>query len=322
MDKYEEFDGVDDFFNEVIETHGSSDFEDYLCAVISTDQVDTHGHCLTINALRNVENSINSKGLPLIAHHDYRIPPFGKTLAAKLITSKDGKKNFLFGIIATFKKDFYKPFPKVPNNSSYCAKISDFFDDLIEIEFSDVEIDESIIREALDTAPDVVAHNPVKVARKAADPVTVLGFVIPGLFVYPFVKSYMSTLGKNAAESQKHFVSWVIGSVAKKLKRRILYKFDSPYRGCQVDFVVETDKPQYLTTALDKIKKAGKNASYLIDHLIDEEPVKLVYVYDIDAENWIPSYLKTAKGEILTDKPYLMSAEQFGGLSIEAKLIE
>ena len=322
MDKFEEFDGVESFFNEVIKTHGNEDFEDYLCAVISTDQVDTHGHCLTINALKKAETSINSKGLPLNAHHDPRIPPFGKTIAAKLITSRDGTKNFLFGVLATFKKEFYKPFPEIPHNSSYCAKISDFLTEPVEIEFSDVEIDDSIIMGAVDAAPDFVASKVIKVARKAADPITILSFAIPGFIVYPFIKSYMSALGKDAAELQKRFISWVIESFAKKLKRRVLYSFKSPYRGCQVDFVVETDKPQHLTTALETVQKTGITAQYLIDYLIDKEPVELVYIYDIDTENWIPSYLKTAKGEISTDKPYLMSLEQFGGVSIGAKLIE
>ena len=70
---------------------------------------------------------------------------------------------------------------------------------------------------------------------------------------------------------------------------------------------------------MEKVLQTGQNVQNLIDYLIDEEPVELVYVYDTDIEKWIPSYLKNAKGEISTDTPYLMSAEKFGGLSIGIK---
>lgn len=320
LDKYDDFEGVNEFFNNAIKLHGCDQYEDYICAVISTDQVDAHGDCLSIEALKKAEFFINENGLSLNAHHDPRIPPLGKALAAKLIPNNRGDKNYLFGVFATYKQNFYRSLPAAPKDSLHEIREDDFLHGFAKVEFSDAELNADLIIEALSFAPNIVSRAPIRAIRKAAEPITILSFVVPGIIIYPFVQSYMSALGKGAAEKQSQFFTWIIDRLSKKIKRRILYKFNSPYRGCSVDFVVETDKPAELQKAIHKIGTGGTKAKGLIDHLINENPISLVYVFDIEAEDWIPSYIKTNSGEIYTDKPYLMSAEQFGGVSIGARL--
>ncbi|HIF9368150.1 TPA: hypothetical protein ACX6RS_000176 [Photobacterium damselae] len=322
MDKiFEQFDGAKSFFDETILMYKSSNFEEYMCAVVATDEVDLHNECLTLDALRSAESKINSYGLPFNAHHDPRIAPLGKTLLAKVIRSNDGSKNYLFGVIGLYSQSFYKSLPKNISETNYVPNSEDYCKNDIELAFSHNEVDESLIDEAISNSPCFVSKKVNKDVRKAADPITILSFAIPAAIVYPFAKKYMEKNGEYVAELQKQFVRWLFKYFVKKLNRKTLYEFSSPYRGCSVKYIVETKSTIEIRSAIESIEIAGDKAKKLIDSMYDKNPTVLIYVFDSEVSDWIPSYVKTQNGDIYTDKPYLMAKEQFGGVSIGARMV-
>jgi len=183
------------------------------------------------------------------------------------------------------------------------------------------DLDSKVIEAALKNSPDFVNSISEKEIKKSIDPVTVLNFAVPASIIYPFVKKYMEKNGEYIAEKQKQFISWIIKKITKKIKRRVLYNFSSPYKGCSVDFIIETDKEDLLQEAFVDIEKAGIAAKAIIDSFIIKSPNKLVYVYDHErSHKWLPSFLMTVDGEVYTDKPALMAAESINGLSFEGKV--
>ena len=127
----------------------------------------------------------------------------------------------------------------------------------------------------------------------------------------------MNKTGEHAAEIQKKFLSWLINTIARKFKKRVLYSFSTPYRRCSVKFIIETDNELAIKAAVENIRGAGMKAKHLIDAMNAENPTELVYIFNEEGTFWVPSYLMTQTGKVYTDRPYLMANEDFGGLSIE-----
>lgn len=322
MSTFDDFDGAEEFFESTLSKFKSDIYDDFVLGVISTNQVDTHGDKMSLEALKSIEQTINTHGLPLNAHHDPRIATFGRTLAAKMLTSQDGSKVYVFGVIATYSKKFYKPFPKNKGffESDYVPSEGDISFDPVKIEFSNIEIDEDIMVKALGNAPEFVAPTPNIAVRKAADPVTILSIAIPASIALPFLTGYFNKLGEQAANHQERFIKWLTESIVKKVNKRVLYDFNTPYRACKVEFIIETNSPALIKQAINQISNASDSAKKLIDNLANERPRRLVYVYHNCDKIWVPEHLTLNNGEVLTDRPYLMSLEEFGGLSIGASI--
>ena len=324
MSEFDDFDGVEEFFESTLRKLKSDIYDEFVLGVVSTDEVDTHGDKMSLKALKSTEIAINTHGLPLNAHHDPRIATFGRTLAAKMLTSRDGEKNYVFAVIATYSKSFYRPFPTEMSalNSSYIPTEADVSFGNVEIEYSNIELDKYVITSALANAPEFVTTKPHIAVRKAADPVTILSIAIPASIALPFLTGYFNKLGEKAVSHQERFVSWLINSIVKRVNKRILYNFNTPYRGCMVEFIIETNSPVLIKSSINQIKDASHNAKQLIDNLVDESPKRLVYVYHNDDQMWVPEHVTLGSGQVLTDRPYLMSMEGFGGLSIGARIAD
>lgn len=324
MSDFDDFDGVEEFYKGTLRKLKSDIYDEFVLGVVSTNKVDIHGDQMSLEALKSTEIAINKHGLPLNAHHDPRIATFGRTLAAKMLTSRDGEKNYVFAVIATYSKSFYRPFPTEMSalNSGYIPTETDVSFGDVEIEYSNIELDEDIITSALANAPEFVATKPHIAVRKAADPVTILSIAIPASIALPFLTGYFNKLGEQTANHQERFASWLVNSIVKKVNKRVLYNFNTPYRGCLVEFIIETNSPVLIKDSINQITDASNNAKKLIDNLIDESPKRLVYVYHNDDQMWVPEHVTLGSGQVLTDRPYLMSMEEFGGLSIGARIAD
>jgi len=318
---YSEFNGIDDFLDSVEEKHRNECYEKFICGVLATDQLDKHNEAISLEALKQMEEHINTNGLPLIANHDPRLPPGGTVLEAKLVKSIDGTKNYVFGVMATYTGDFYKPFPEHSNpDESIEGHIGNYSIDAISLSYSHNEIDEEIIAEAIADSPDFINNDISKDIRKAADPITILSIAIPAAYIFPFAKKYMEKNGEAVADLQTKFLGWLGSKITNRIKRRILYKFESPYKGCAVHFIVETDNIEILQEAFSDIERAGLAAEYVISKLESQRPELLVYTFDhAGIKKWIPEYLKVGNGDVYTDKPYLMAVEANMGLSVGAR---
>jgi hypothetical protein len=315
---YKEYSGIKDFETSVYKEF--SQYKNIVFGVVSTNQPDLIGDCIDDKELGKLCDQICKYGLALNIRHDIRIPPIGNTISAKIFKSNyDNKKLAIYAAMALFSEKHYSPLPEIIVNGENELENSDFsYNEKIELGFDNYETINELMSKILSDAPEFVSRQLIKEFRKSIDPIiTLITLAIPtGIIITKYAEKQVETIN----QIQKEFLSWLKNSVCKKINKTILYRFTNPYKGCEVNFVVETKDPELLGIAFGKLNETLPKARLIIDHLENEFPIELVYVFDHEKpKRWLPSYVKTVNNKIFTDKPYLMSIEElknFGGLSI------
>lgn len=307
-----EFDGIDEF-KDIVRKSFDETNENVYFSVIGHNQLDLIGEKIPDEELFALSDEICKYGLPLNKEHDLRIPPFGKVIKSTILAKRhDPTYLILFGAIKIFNKNDYLPLPIIDN---YLVPknllLHDFYNGNIQIGYSTNEIDHLLISESINELDKEFNIKTFREERRSKDPLIILSFVLPAYLLYPAIKKYAEKLGESAFEKQSKFISWVRNSIYKKINRKVLYKFSSPYKNCDISFMIQTNDLELLTSAIQDIENASTKAIFLVDKIVHKNPSHLVYLYDHEkTKQWIPEYIKTIDNKVFTDKPYLLSLEE------------
>jgi hypothetical protein len=173
------------------------------------------------------------------------------------------------------------------------------------------EFEMETISGLLDSAPAIVDRKPVRATRKAADPLAILAISVPVTFLVAFAKRS----GEKTADAFWSWLSRVFKEIARHKRERVLFEFVSAYKGCRVEFVVDSKDTAVLCEASAGVSAAAQSAKSLVDHLHEQGLTKLVYGFDTDTGKWLPRYATSNRVGVITDRPYPIAVEQRMGVS-------
>lgn len=303
-------------------------FAELRGCVLSTTGIDLQGERFTIKALEEGVRKINENGLWLSVQHDPLIQPHGRLVSAKLCYAPKSDVHFIAAVMGLYDVN------KLPNFSDIGVEFADLTPDddfevpktreryQAQIAYSPHEIDPEFIRELLSDAPEIVDAKPVRSLRKEVDPIRIITILVSIWLLAnnPFSKKFLERYGEETANGSIAFFKWLSRSVFAKIHelsgRRVLFEFQSGYKGCQVEFVVLfTDAPT-LCEASNPIQSAAQSAIKLIDYLEHASLQKLVYEFEVKTRKWLPLHATSRKFGVITDRPYLIAIDQMRGLSV------
>jgi hypothetical protein len=180
------------------------------------------------------------------------------------------------------------------------------------------EISPAIIEDLLRDAPPGIARRAQLVARKAADPLTILS-IATSVWVLannPFGKKFAERLGERAADSAVDLTWWFkerLIATFSRLEKDALFEWDCIEGGCRVEFVVPSRDRLVVQKSAETVCEAAKHAEALLARLRQFRPEKLVYRFDPKTLQWWPLYAATRlRGVISRDERALIAAEHFG----------
>lgn len=136
----------------------------------------------------------------------------------------------------------------------------------------------------------------------------------------PFSKAFLTRFGERAADQVIDFLGWikekVVYTIEQHTNERVLFKFTTPYKGCQAKFVIASKDAELLIRATDSVNEAARSAIALIDRIEHLEPNKLVYEFDLTIKQWLPRHAATKKAGVISDRPALIAVDKYKGFSI------
>jgi len=290
--------------------------------VLSTSGVDSQGEAFSPQALEKMVNEV-STGTPWVftgADHDPLIQTTGRIVAARLFYAPESKMHFIGAVVGTYNPAKSKTFRDlgVDVSTLSSAKAPDPPTDgcgQMRLAFSPHEIELEVINELLADAPDVISQKPIRSIRKAAEPIVILGFMA-SIPVLAFLGSFGKRLGENAADAVASWIARAFARVAASVGRKALLVFYSEYRGCALQFVVDSRETAVLYEASRTVDAAARSAASLIGRLHDQDLVKLVYAFDLSTHRWLPLHAMSTKVGVVCDRPHLIAIEQGMGMSV------
>lgn len=304
----------------------SESFTTVESGVLLTSGVDLQGEAFAQEALEEAVRHIREHGLWLRYQHDPMVPPIGRVLDADLFYAPRSKLSFVAGVFGIFD-------PKsIPSFSSFRIAVPDADQTkgppeeseppilAVTVEYNPHEIAREDVTQMLQSAPDSVSRQPVEQFRKAADPLTLVYLVIASwpLWANPFSMKFLERFGEEAANGVIALAKWLGKKVASKLRSdsRLVFKFTT--QNCELEFVLDSNDPAIVSEAARKVLETWEQANQLISALAGYELQRLVYEYDRNAKQWLPSFAETKKVGLIADRPKLIAAEAFqsGGLSV------
>ena len=309
--------------------HPDEVFTEVKFAILSTSAIDRQGEAFTPDALEQGARRINEEILWIGVHHDPLIQPYGRVISAKVFYGPTSQIHFTAAVIG-----YYDP-SKLPTFSDLGIDSSGSRTELNEthlnlanepfhaqLEFSPHEVDRELILDLLQDSPDIVSKQPFRSLRKTADPFTIISlFVSLGLLLYnPFSKKFLERYGERAADGSIAFFRWLSLKVFARLselrKKRVLFEFASDYKGCRIQFVVDSNDTAVLCAASNSISEAATSAVSLIDRAEHLQFQRLIYEFDLKTSRWLPLHAMSKKVGVISDRPYLIAIDQMHGLSV------
>lgn len=306
-------------------------FEKIIQGIAATSSVDTQGESFSLSALKEMAENINTYGLWQCAEHNPLIPPIGRIFAAKVFYSPREKVHFIVIVGGVYSCEKFPNF----NDLGFKKEIDDDSDfeynesedgHQAKIAFNPHEINKDIIKEILENKPELLEDDPDVYFRKAADPISIFTIISTVWLITanPFSKKFLERCGERAADEVIEYLGWIKNQVITKVsqvsKERILFEFEVPYKGCRVEFVIDSKETDKLIKAVDSVNIAAKASVKLIDQLEKYEIESLVYEFDLGSEVWVPRHAATRKIGVISDKPTLIAIDRYNGFSISGSL--
>ena len=294
------------------------EFVRFANLILSTSSVDSQGEAVSPRALGAMVREANAKAdwTWMGVDHDPLIHPRARILAARLFYAPGSQVHFI-GAVAGF------------HDPTKCLGFRDLGADIASLVRDELphhaanqsnqvqlianphEFNATSIKGLLDCAPGTVSRKLARATRKAADPLAILALSAPMSFLAWFAK-------RTADKAADEFWSWLVRvfeMIARHRRERVLFEFVSPYRGCRVEFVVDSKDPEVLCEASASMDGAAQSAASLVDRLHEQELKRLVYGFDAGARRWLPRWAVSNSVGVITDAPYLISIDQQTGVS-------
>jgi hypothetical protein len=315
---------------EALKWFEAEEFASLAQVVLSTSGVDSQREALSLQALGKMVDQVSSRPpwVCMGADHDPLVQTIGRIVAARLFYAPQSELHFIAAVVGIYDPAKSKTFEDLGVDVSTLSS-TDALESPIDVcgqmqlAFSPHEIEPELIDELLADAPDVISRKPIRSIRKAAEPIVILGFMasVPILaFLYSFGKSFGEgfgkRLGENAADAVSSWVASAFAKVASLVGRKALLVFYSEYRGCDLQFVVDSSETAVVCEASRTVDAAARSAASLIDRLHDQDLVKLVYAFDLSTQRWLPLHAMSRKVGVICDRPYLIDIEQRMGISV------
>ena len=309
-------------------------FASVIFGVLMTTTVDSHGEQFTIEALEALERKVKENVFLVTAHHDPRIQPVGRVLAAKTFFAPKSKAHFVAGVVGYWDVSTFMSFEKMGINVSG----ADNFDVVPNIEIEGPleahvgvtrqDFDFAELEALLSEAPPIVSKRVQQEFRKAEDPMTIvtISASIALLLSTPYLKEIQKRFGAATADASLAFLRWVGSSLAAKVrsmaKREVLFELKSEIDGCDLAFLVETSDPLLVSEAMEKVQQAAVAAIKLATCLSAYGPIRITYLYDHVGKKWLPLFAVTKQAGIVTDRPRLIALEGLSGISVAGVLTD
>ena len=303
-------------------------FKSVIAGVLMTTTVDSQGDQFGVEALETLVTKVTEEVFLVTAHHDPRIQPVGRVLAAKVFFAPKSEAHFVAGVIGYWDPSTYKTFDKVGITGGVadnCELIPDFYTEdppQASIGLNRQDFDLTDLHDVLEEAPPIVSREVNEQFRKAHDPITIVSISvsISLLLSTPYLKEIQKKFGAATADACIDFSRWVGTVLAAKVrslfKREILFEIQSEIAACDISFLVETSDPLLVSEAMEHVQQAAIAAINLASAMKSLEPIRITYLYDHAAKKWLPLHAVTKNAGIITDRPRLITLEGLSGLSV------
>lgn len=164
--------------------------------IIATSQIDAHNEAISVDALNDLVERINSDYIPMGIEHDPRVPPKGRLVSARLVRLEDGEHG-----VEAIGEIFEAGDGTEMVSDGREIPLSKLEDGRLHIEFdrsySDQE-DQDIINEI----GRLFSSKPREEIKKALDPLSIL--TIGGAFVLGAIATgFAKSMGSDAYDSLK-----------------------------------------------------------------------------------------------------------------------
>jgi hypothetical protein len=302
-------------------------FAEIGMGVISTTGTDSQGESLSVEALEKMCTQIATEGLWGGAEHDPLIQVTGRIIAARIFYHPESDTHFLATVFGNYDPS------KLPRFRDLGITIPDVCEDdvggLIEEDrpqvkliYNSHEIPSDLIVDAVKEAPSVLDREVGESLRKAADPLATIHLYVKlgFLLLNPFSKKFLEQMGKRLADECVDFWKWVATSLWKRVttlrKSRLLVVFRTEYKGCDIEFVLDTTDQGVVSQALPVLHIGAQSAVKLVDALEHLKPDKLVYEFVPGESTWKPLHAATRGAGVIAERPVLVDFRRYKGLSI------
>ena len=262
------------------------------------------------------------------AYHDPLVQTIGRVLNAGLFYEEQSKTHFIAAVIGYYDPAQARPFRDfavLSEAESWEEEYwvpSDEWEWDVRLALNPREVEASEIAEILAGAPTFVADSIEPRVRKAFDPTPIIEIYVPLWLLAnnPFAKKFLERYGEKAADLSMQLIAWLAGKVSRALKgvraKRVLFELASDYRGCRIEFVVDSKEPDVVSAACRSVQGAAQDAMRIVNGLEDMELTKLVYEYDLKAERWLPLHAAGKRVGVIADRPMLIAVSELPGLSL------
>src|ERR1035441_10107128 len=156
------------------------EFTDVRGAVLATSGVDLQNESFAAEGLYKMAEQIRQDSLWLMHEHNPLVAPLGRVLAAKCFYAPNSRLHFVAGVLGLYDSSQSSRFSSVGCDieklpvEPITAGMDDTTRELLTLSYNPHEIPPAIIEDLLRDAPPEVVRQPALVARKAADPLTIL----------------------------------------------------------------------------------------------------------------------------------------------------
>lgn len=293
--------------------------------VLGATNSDSKGESIPTESLQYTEERIEHGPFWVNDNHDPRKPPVGRILAAKVFFAPRSQTHFLAGVVGIYDTAAFPKFSDLNIDSSQRLPIHELCADAEEEPFCHLlydphDVPSELIAELYSDAPSFVTPTDETIVHKGTSEDQIAQIIILAskfLIAYnPLTKEFFGKVGSAAGDA---FVNWTKRSASKiysRLKRRALFKWETEYQGCAAEFLVDTEDPVVIATAVQLLADASSAAGALVRSLQQYEPERVAYIFDTPTENWLPLYAVTRRRGVISDRPYLVSLEKYKGFSV------
>jgi hypothetical protein len=318
---------IDDVINNV-ERYRLFDREKFvklIGGVLSDTNVDSTGESISVDSLKEMEDKIRHEIVWVGDNHDPRKPPVGRFIAAKVFYARTSQVHFLAGVAGIYDTTAYPKFTdfnidlskRLPPNDLLAGSEEEPFCHLL---YNPHDISARVISDLYEDAPDFISPPDETLLHKGISDEHISQIIIlasNALIAFnPLTKEFFSKVGQAAGDA---FIAWIkrsASTILSRLKRRVLFKWDTEYLDCKAEFIVDTQEPDVIAVAVQEIADASSAAGALVRSLKQYDPERVVYLFNATTRKWFPLYAVTKRVGVISDRPYLIALERYKGFSI------
>lgn len=310
------------------------EFNHCICGVAAGTAVDAHGDRMTREALESLRSQVRETTVWSSAEHNPLVQPVGRLIEAEIFYDSEEDEHVLVAVLGCYDPS------KLPAFSDVGVQTDDLPDPqlslpdrlqapLAQLGYSRQEISASVVEEALDVAPELVAGEPDQRVRKFGEPITgILEVVVPFWLLHcvasPFLRSFSERFGEAAAEKVLDWFGWLKGDAADAAQEleaeHRLFRITSEYSACRLEFLIPLKDSTDFEEAINSLSEGARMAAGVIDQLSHLNPERLTVVYDPEASAWAPKHAATNSAGVIAEEPLEVDFDQFGGLSFDASV--